>query len=595
MEENLQAENIESKPQKKQSSLKSAVIVNMITMILLCCSQEPASWSTLSWFALVPWLISSVRIGGYITSALTSWLCGSVYFLVSLYWLMNVTAPGTIALSIYLGLYFVLCGFILRRVYVATRWSFTFVLPVIWVGQEYLRATVMTGFPWLFLSHTLHENTDIIQIADITGAYGVTFLAAMVNGFIADVLLRSQVAIEQGTGKTRNLFKVRLFVLILTLSFAHLYGMYRVSQSQETMTAGPVVAVVQDTIPQDNKESGACLEDILLSHMELTREVFKNEIKPDLVVWPETMVLYNLNDEYLKLADHSDMFVPEFAQEIADTINFDKKLSTLAADNNSALLIGFPSSFLEMDIDNYHLKNNGKANSAIMYNADGSRFAGRYDKMHRVPFGEYLPFKESIPWLNKWLINLTPYGYDYSINAGAKPVLFSFKGSDDKEYKFTVAICYEDVVPQVARKLANWQDTDFMLNISNDGWFVDDSSGEIKPTSELAQHMSICRYRAIENRIGIARSVNCGISGMIKPDGSYQVESAGTLTAENVKARRCERGYLTDTIWLDSRTTIYSKTGDAFAVACTIIMGLIFIITLKRKKQTSKKLSQTDI
>ena len=267
---------------------------------------------------------------------------------------------------------------------------------------------------------------------------------------------------------------------------------------------------------------------------------------------------------------------------------------------DAELLVGTPGMILRLSDINSEVVID-RTNSAIMYDSNGNRFPKRYDKMHLVPFGEYVPFKESIPWLNKLLLSLTPYEYDYSLLAGKMPVRFEVQQPIEetenqpaaaKKYGFAVAICYEDVIPQTARLLSNYEGVDFLVNISNDGWYVKThelqcGGGiiEITPTSELMQHWNISRYRAIENRIGIARSVNCGISGFIKPDGSAQTNSTGTLSPEP-RDRRCEVGYLTDHVWIyNGGRTIYAAIGDTFAITCTILMGIVFVITLKRSRK----------
>lgn len=580
---------IEEKRLKQSSGLRSAFILSLVTMVLLWLSQEPAGWSWCVWFALIPWLVVSVRSGSYRRSALVSWICGSGYYIASLYWLANVTMPGMLALSVAMGLYFVFWGFLLKRIYVTSRCWFTLALPILWVSQEYLRATLLTGFPWLFLSHSLHEKMNLVQVADITGAYGVTFLAAMINGYIADLLLRPQVS-AWASGKVRNLFFSRTVIVVVIFMSIYFYGIYRNSESVKTMSPGPIVSVVQGAVPQRVKDSGgSSIREIFEEHLSISSQAVAGELKPDLVVWPETMVLNTINQEYLTLADDIDVFIGEFQDDLRESVLVDRKLSDHASDNGVSLLIGTPSLLIGLNSDKSEVVDNGRANSAVMYNSDGSRGSQRYDKIHRVPFGEYIPFKESVPWLNKLLINLTPYGYDYSIVAGSKPVAFKITAQDEKEYTFTVAICYEDVIPPIARKLANWQGSDFMLNISNDGWFVTEADGELEPSSELMQHLVMSKYRAIENRIGIARAVNCGISGMVKPDGTVQTGVVGTLSKDDILARRAVSGYLTDSIWLDSRVSIYSRIGDVFAIVCTIITVLVFVVTLFGRKKTAMK------
>ena len=135
--------------------------------------------------------------------ALVNFLAGFLYFLGNLYWLVWVTVPGWLAASFYLAWYYVLCGFLLRGIYLQRRWPFTLVLPLVWVGQEYLRSIVMTGFPWFFLGHSQHENLRLIQICDIFGVYGVTFLVALINGLLCDLLLRP---LRQGESQQRKAF-----------------------------------------------------------------------------------------------------------------------------------------------------------------------------------------------------------------------------------------------------------------------------------------------------------------------------------------------------------------------------------------------------
>ena len=127
---------------------------------------------------------------------------------------------------------------------------------------------------------------------------------------------------------------------------------------------------------------------------------------------------------------------------------------------------------------------------------------------------------------------------------------------------------------------------DFVLNISNDGWFV--SGGKkgrpIAASTELMQHLVLCKFRAVENRVGIARAVNTGISGFISPDGRVQGRGlAGTLPDEPHK-REVVAGFLTDMVYVDSRVTIYNRLGDAFAITCAVLSGLLLLTGKKEKR-----------
>jgi apolipoprotein N-acyltransferase len=561
------------------------------------------------------------RRGGVM--ALVNYGAGLIYFLVNMYWLAMVTPLGYGGVCFYLGFYFVLCGYILRQIYLHLRWPFTLVLPTIWVGQEYLRAVVMTGFPWFFLSHSQHERVWLIQVSDTLGAYGVTFLVAMVNGLICDLLLRPLVSDVGKKPKMRRslptphkkpghigpVLSAGTLILLTgcCMAGALLYGQWRYKQGDDTITTGPTVAVIQENIPQYVKESGQSDEDIFEKHRQLTKEAWNvaDELKPGLIVWPETMTCSYLNAEFMYIR-------PELLNEIgqaeqAKCRRFDIKLREITrGDPNKmgpALLVGTPALEIESSPDGSIRSK--RYNSALLYPPGGSRQKDdiRYDKMHLVPFGEVVPFRESWPWLYRTLNNLTPYDYEYTLEAGKEPTVFTYQVPDmeegeitEKTWRFAVAICYEDVMPQVPRRLTVEDDAkriDFLLNISNDGWFVTGGKDSpIKPTSELMQHLVFCKFRAVENRIGIARAVNTGISAFIRPDGVVQDgKLVGTLD-DQARKRQAVAGFLADTIYLDDRVSFYSRYGDLFAQICAALLGGLFLAAVSAHRRGTKILAR---
>jgi apolipoprotein N-acyltransferase len=543
------------------------------TMLMLSAAQEPVGWSFLSWVALVPWVVAVCRARSARQTGITSYCFGLAYFLANMYWLAGVTWAGYIALCFYLAFYFVVCGFILRGVYRFHPWPLTIVLPVLWVGQEYLRATAMTGFPWLFLSHGLHRSQWLIQISDLTGAYGVTFLAAMVNGLWCDLLLRpikrpgALIPTWGWALATAGLIAASLF-----------YGRFRMAEGRNTITEGPKLAMIQEVIPQFVKESSGTSEEIFNRHMALSRQALAAPVKPDLIAWPETMATSPLNREFLEMTGDSKYDLSQF-EAFQTSRSFDERLRQIAR-QGPAVLVGTPS--LEMKDFGNELRPDRQGNSAVLYLPGGGRFPRRYDKMHLVPFGEVVPFKRSWPWLHNLLNQLTPYDYDYTLDAGDEAVAFEFRTAAGIPCRFGVLICYEDVMPQGARRHtveAGQKRVDYLLNISNDGWFVrGGKNGQpITATTELFQHLVICKFRAVENRIGIARAVNTGISAFIRPDGVIQQKPlAGTLP-DDPAARQVVPGFLTDTVWLDKRVSFYSRTGDVFAGMCAIGLALLFL------------------
>jgi len=551
---------------------------------MLTVSQEPIGWWITAWFALVPWIVASLRTPKGKNAAAVNYLCGFLFFILNLRWLWPVTGPGYIALCLYLALYFLLTGTILRRIYHYHPWPFTIVLPLLWVGQEYLRATVMTGFPWLFLSHTQHMHERLIQISDTFGAYGVTFLVGMTNGLICDLLLRPL----KKPANQKGLWLSPINAILLTacsIAGAVGYGAYRLNEGNKTIARGPVISVIQEVIPQYVKEEGKSSQEIFDRHLALSKQALASPVKPDLIVWPETMVSAPLNKEFVELtAPGYDLSGFQMLQE---SRRFDQRLRDLAKENVS-LLVGCPA--YEVKDFGDSLKPVWSSNSAVLYLPGGKKFPLRYDKMHLVPFGEVVPFKKSIPWLHRLLNHLTPYDYDYTLDAGENPTVFQSKTVTPEnnsepvgsEYRFAVAICYEDVMPWVPRTLSRKEDSrkriDFLLNISNDGWFVNGAPDkELLPSPELMQHLVICKFRAVENRIGIVRAVNTGISGFIRPDGIVQGAGLSASLPEKPEDRQIVAGYLTDRVSIDSRITWYTQNGDVFAKVCTAVLFILFL------------------
>jgi apolipoprotein N-acyltransferase len=193
-------------------------------------------------------------------------------------------------------------------------------------------------------------------------------------------------------------------------------------------------------------------------------------------------------------------------------------------------------------------------NSALLIQPNG-REGPRYDKMHRVPFGEYVPLRDWLPWMNQF----APYDFDYSIVPGDEFTRFPLG-----DHAFGVVICYEDTDPYLARQYVRpdrGQPVDFLINISNDGWF--------NGTSEHEEHLAICRFRAIECRRAVARSVNMGISAVIDGNGRVR-ELPGANWSESKKVA----AVLPVNVPLDRRTSLYAAWGDWLPWTCWGLLGM---------------------
>lgn len=239
-------------------------------------------------------------------------------------------------------------------------------------------------------------------------------------------------------------------------------------------------------------------------------------------------------------------------------------------------------------------------NSAFLYRPDGLQDQKRYDKIHLVPFGEVLPLRRSLAWFYELLmkIKFIPYNFDYSLDYGTEYTVFEMdrgqgedspavrevSGTQTSRYRFGVIICYEGTVPYVARKFAldehGRKRIDWLVNISNDGWFVRFKDEKVQPSMELSQHAAVCAFRAVENRLAIVRSVNTGISCVIDSFGRIRDGFAeGTLPPEAM-ARTGMAGWFMDRIPIDTRTTFFSKYGEWLDFCCESCVILLIIVPL---------------
>jgi apolipoprotein N-acyltransferase len=600
--------------------LKKADIQTIPLLLLsaaaLTVIQAPINMHLVAWVALVPFLLAVCSDVPARRLFIWSYVIGTLYWLGNTYWLMNVTAGGWVAMAPYFGVYWLALAFGLRLANYrgVPLWLS---VPVFFTGAEALQGWIGTGFPWRYLAHSQYANLRIIQIADIFGAAGVSFLVALVNAAVASVILsirdikRGQTPRLQGQPQEkgsdpilrdyRSTF-VPIVMMVAAIGLTMVYGNYRVSQSQHTMTVGPMVASVQPNVPQRVKESGKAGEAILADLIKDSEQSLSAH--PALIVWPETMVMAYLNPELLACLprDH------EMRRE-------DSEIRDLAA-RGVYVLAGAPAA--TPLLRNGQIELGDKFNSAFLYTPEGKQSPLRYDKMHLVPFGEFVPFRHSIPPLYRLLMWFTPYEYEYTLTEGKELTRFQMavpNGSGergqiprlesqpqekrpdpisaaDRTYHFGVLICYEDTTPEVARRLVygkNGKELDFLVNISNDGWFTRETPSGPVATAELSQHTAICVFRAVENRVSIVRSVNTGISTTIDPVGRILNDPpAGTLPKKTFE-RQAVSGWYADNVPLDSRSTFFGGHGRWLDFCCGTAFAasiMLPVLTFLRKRRS---------
>ena len=573
---------------------------------LLTVIQPPFGLSVLAFVALVPFILVCTSAEKLKPLLFASYIISLLYWLFNLYWLIPVTTAGWLTGCLYMAVFWPVLAIALRFC-TAKKIPLLISVPILFVGAERLQGFFLGGFFWRFLAHSQYENLYLIQISDIFGAAGVSFLIAMVNALIAEIIyvnLKSQIPNFKFLLKT---------VFVSGLIFATvLYGRWRIQQTDTIIEQGPLVGAVQSCIPQSVKASA-------FDSNEVAQDTF-NKLAADsnsviaagasLCVWPETMIPAYLDDTPSGVLDLSNNQVIR-----QDFRYFNARLSLLAL-GRAYILVGASGLKPQYDKD-YSLESVGRCNSAFLYTPDGRQALDHYNKIHLVPFGEYVPFKKSFPTFHKLLMKFTPY----SLDAGDEFTIFqiypqSLQRTDiadnipRKNYKFAVMICYEDTTPQIARKFIldskGQKQVDWLLNISNDGWFVKftplekaadvnrDSpmgfiNGRAEPSTELAQHTAICVSRAVENRTPVVRSVNTGISCLIDSTGKIR----DGFLAGNLPKRALERkgmaGWFVDKLPIDKRVTLFSRFGqwlDNFCAVClagAVVAGLAtMFFTMKR-------------
>ena len=548
------------------------------TAVMLTVIQAPIGLAPLAWVSFVPFIIACspktrprrLFLFGYVIS-----LC---YWLGNLYWVAPVTIVGWLLFCLYTALLWPILALCLRYCRMKKVPLFL-AAAILIVGIERMQGFFLGGFFWRFLAHSQYRNVTLIQIADIFGAGGVSFLIAMVNGLLAELV----VAVRQKKSLTLVQFAGTVIVCAAVVG-AFAYGWWRIDQEQECVTEGPLAASLQSNVPQSVKRTFESGDDLFTGLMEHSKTAA--QAGAELIVWPETMVQATLNPEVLGLLDSSDSWNV-----------FDNALREHAK-GTAFLLVGAYGGTPEIQED-LGIRLGQKFNSAFMYKRNGDKAREVYNKIHLVPFGEVLPFRKSLSWFYELLmkIKFIPYNFDYSLDYGSEYTIFEMTGAEGNQaqvYKFGVMICYEGTVPKIGRKFAldehGRKRLDWLVNISNDGWFVRFEDEEVIPSAELAQHAAVCAFRAVENRLAILRSVNTGISCLIDSAGRIRNGFiAGNLPVE-ARARTGMPGWFIDRIPIDNRATFFSKYGGWLDFCCEVCVILLIIVLLSGKFIRTKKL-----
>lgn len=486
-----------------------------------------AGLHALAWVCLVP-LIVMMLCRPQASPVLQGITAGTLYHIGLVYWVVvSMHTYGGVPRPLAAVLLVLLCAVLSAYIalplwcsaYIRDRTGIriTLTLPICWVAAEHVKSWMLTGFPWELLGYSQFENLHLIQIADITGVYGLSFLIVSVNCAIAAAV---HALIER-----RRPAALELCWALVLIAATLLYGRMRVQEFRDP--DGPRIAalLVQPNIPQDLKWDPAFLDETLRRLFRLSTQVLAEPA--DLIIWPESATPFFFQSE------------PDYQAHVVSTVQH----------SGARLLLGSPS-----------FEDTGSGvryfNSAFLLEPGGS-VAGRYDKLHLVPWGEYVPLQRLFPFVNRLVAGIG----DFSPGAGIRLLPAG-------QATLATLVCYEIIFPNLTRMFVRLGGT-CIVNITNDAWFG--------RTCAPYQHLSMAVLRAVENKRFLLRAANTGISAVIAPTGQIMAQTAlfteAALPAEVTS--------------LD-RMTVYTRIGDVFAWLCVLFCAGL-VLAAKQRRAYPKK------
>lgn len=490
------------------------------------------------------------------------YVSGLAFFWINVGWLGKVSIGGAIALPVYLAVYFGVWGAFAATIgrwepsktvsleqAPESRWQrlfapsgavlrAAFLNAALWCGLEWLRGVAFTGFGWNGLGVALHESLCLIQIADIIGVSGLSFVLV----FCSCVLLATIVRLvgEFGTRGLRPHLDFTVGAALVMGVF--LYGLNRINQPPGE-TEDIRVLLVQLNVPIDQKWDDAFLGKSLGEYYDLTTAYVESS-DYDLVVWPESAV--------------PGRFFYPWVQDFFNSV---------LATGDFYLMSG-----IEEEVQPEELYN-----SAVLMRGSTRDFQ-MYRKAHLVPFGEYIPLRGIFPPFEWVAGRLIPS--DFESGKGFDPLVVG-----DGDFQIIPLICFEDTIGRLARKFVRGDQPQVIVNVTNDGWFWE-SAGS-------TQHMANALFRCIELRRPMVRSANTGVSCIFDELGSlYDRESSPPFErkiADDLTGSTFVTGCLPGTVRMqkDPPLTVYARFGDWFSIGLgALALGSILLRWLRKFRRS---------
>lgn len=506
------------------------IILSAASGALLVLAFPPIGFSYLAWTGLVPFFFALYGRGNvtHRNAFSLGFIFGFVFFLGTVYWVVHsmhmyggigltLSIPIMLLLVAYLSVYAGVYGFCLNAARFKAPFFNLIFSASLWASLEYARGYFLTGLPWSLLGYTQTPVLPVVQIADITGVWGVSFLVVLGN-YTLYFVLEAAFKRDKAPALKEIAFSCIVFAAVIG------YGLFMIN-SVDLDASGwrPFkVGVAQGSIEQQMKWEESFASKTIDIYRALSVEAGGEP--PDVVVWPESAAPFFLEADTPQGNRLRDAVRDAGTYVLTGSIAYNSNPAT-----------GATSYF----------------NSAYLLDPNGG-ITGRYDKFHLVPFGEYVPkaVKRFLPFVKK----LTAGAGDFSEGPGPNPLSLN-------KVKLGILICYEAIFPDISRRETK-NGAGVLVNITNDAWFG--------YTSAPYQHFQMSVMRSVENRRYLVRSANTGISAIVDPVGRVIKRTA-----------LFERTILTGTIGIkDNGLSFYTRYGDVFvyaliAVSCILLLAAV--------------------
>lgn len=554
----------------------------MASGLLYAACFPPFNYDWICWGALIPLLTAIWFSGGqskrrWARDILLGYVAGLSFFWTVFFWLRTVTVPGWFLVGAYMALYVALWSWLagllrpgLRKVrerpaegldavtrrlnekYAGARGTavdslapteppvdlparrspwlssinnlrVAFLLAAIWVAQEWLRSVVFSGWGWNTLGTALHGQLALIQISEITGIAGLSFMVAFTNVILLATVRRFIVETQVKSMRLHFDLTLTMAGIVGVMGF----GIQALHVRRETRPLN--VALVQPNIPREEKFTVEFEGKIFDGFRRLSLPVLEAGTRPDLLVWPES----SMPDAVL-FENTSNRFVMDFAAAattdlMLGTLDYDPPLAY-----NAALLV-----------------------------SDGGAKRQVYRKVHLVPFGEYVPGRNTIPLLARVVGDQVPYDFGF----GKEFTVFTLSG--DKA-KIAPLICFEDTIGDLTRQFV-LGGANLLVNVTNDGWFLRSAGSR--------QHLANAVFRCVETRLPMVRAANTGVTCFVNEFGTVTqllTDESGSQFTEGTLAGQVA-------IPVNAEPTFYVRHGEWLSYSCVAIAALTLLFLLVRR------------